>query len=316
MTDLERYVIEEHVEDYNDGIISRRELLRRVTFITGSTVATVALLATIGCGEPSSTSTSPTASVAPMATPPQLGSLDGITVRADDPRIRAQAIDVKASDGATLMGYLATPSRDGRFPGVLVVQENRGLVEHIKDVVRRLATAGFSAISVDLLSRQGGAARLSDPAQYAGELTKRQSADMVSDLQAALNALKGQSSVLADKRGVVGFCFGGGMVWNLLAAGTDLKAAVPYYGPAPAKVEDLSKTRAAVLAIYAEQDTRITSTAPNVEAQLKKAGQPYEIKVFPGVNHAFHNDSGPRYNAQQAQLAWVATIDWFKKYLA
>jgi len=115
----------------------------------------------------------------------------------------------------------------------------------------------------------------------------------------------------------VGFCFGGGEVWNLLAAGADLKAAAPYYGPQPSNYQDIgSKTKAATLAVYAEQDTRITSTGPQMEEQLKKAGVPYQISVFPGVNHAFHNDTGTRYAPEAAQKAWVATIEWFRRYLA
>ena len=102
-----------------------------------------------------------------------------------------------------------------------------------------------------------------------------------------------------------------------MAAGADLKAAVPFYGPQPANYTDISKTKTAVSAVYAEQDTRITGTGPQMEEQLKKAGVPVQITVYPGVNHAFHNDTnGDRYNAAQAQRAWVATIEWFRKYLA
>ncbi|TMK24956.1 MAG: dienelactone hydrolase family protein, partial [Actinobacteria bacterium] len=142
----------------------------------------------------------------------------------------------------------------------------------------------------------------------------RSTADKLSDHNATLAFLKSQST---GAIGVVGFCFGGGEVWNLVISGADLKAAVPFYGPQPSNFADLSKTKTAVSAVYAEQDTRITGTAPDMEAQLKKAGVPVQITVYPGVNHAFHNDTNAdRYNAAQAQKAWVATIEWFKKYLA
>jgi carboxymethylenebutenolidase len=196
---------------------------------------------------------------------------------------------------------------------VLVVHENRGLVAHIKDVVRRVATAGFGAVSVDLLSRQGGADKLSDPAEYAAALSKQDPMTMVSDLQRALSALSADGA--ADRLGITGFCFGGGMTWNTLAAGTKVKAAVPFYGPPPKNIAGLATTPAAVFAIYAERDTRITSAKDEIEQQLRRTGHPYQVTVYPGVDHAFHNDTGPRYNATQAEAAWVATIEWFQRYV-
>jgi len=167
-----------------------------------------------------------------------------------------------------------------------------------------VATAGFQGLSVDLLSRDGGADKLSDPAAYAAALSKRSVDDMVSDVQQALKALAAAGN--GTKLGMTGFCFGGGMVWNALAAGAEVKAAVPFYGPAPSNMAGLAHAKAAVMALYAEKDTRITGTKDSVEAQLKRDGQPYRITVFPGVDHAFHNDTGPRYNATQAEAAWIA----------
>jgi carboxymethylenebutenolidase len=138
-------------------------------------------------------------------------------------------------------------------------------------------------------------------------------ADKLADHRASIDYLRSQTS---GSIGVVGFCFGGGETWNVLIAGLDVKAAAPFYGPQPSNFAELSKTKAAVSAVYAQQDTGITATAPAMEEQLKKAGSPYQITVYPGVNHAFHNDTGTRYNAEQAQRAWTATIEWFKKYLS
>ena len=209
---------------------------------------------------------------------------------------------------------MARPAGSARVPGVIVIHENRGQLEHIKDVVRRVATAGFVGINIDLAARAGGAVKLADSAAYNAELAKRSTADKLSDHNATLAFLKSQST---GAIGVVGFCFGGGEVWNLVISGADLKAAVPFYGPQPSNFADLAKTKTAVSAVYAEQDTRITGTAPDMEAQLKKAGVPVQITVYPGVNHAFHNDTNAdRYNAAAAQKAWVATIEWFRKYLA
>lgn len=135
-----------------------------------------------------------------------------------------------------------------------MVHENRGLLEHIKDVVRRVATAGFTGLSIDLLSRDGGAVKLSDQAAYGAALAKRAVPDMVSDLMQALSALRATNGV-GDKVGITGFCFGGGMVWNTLVAGAKVEAAVPFYGPKPADITNLANTKAAVFAIYAELDT-------------------------------------------------------------
>ena len=138
---------------------------------------------------------------------------------------------------------------------------------------------------------------------------------MVADVQAALSQFDQQPAAAAGHQGIVGFCFGGGVVWNTLVAGTKLRVSVPFYGPAPKDLAGLATTPAAVFAVYAEQDTRITAAAPQMEEQLKKDGHPYQIKAYPAVNHAFHNDTGTRYNAVQAEAAWVATIEWFRKYL-
>jgi carboxymethylenebutenolidase len=318
MTELERYIVEEHVEDFNDNLISRRELMRRVSLVTGSLAATAALLEAMGCGsEPATSSTPAPRSGSPAsqqyATPPASPTPDGVTVKSDDARIRVETLSVTGADGASLISYFVRPANTTSAPGVLVIHENRGLLPHIKDVVRRVATAGLSGLSIDLLSREGGADKLSDPAVYAAALAKRPAADMVSDVKQALSALSAHGT--GAKLGITGFCFGGGMVWNTLAAGADVRAAVPFYGPAPQNLEGLASQKAAVYAVYAERDTRITSTSSAVDAQLARSGHPHEIVVYPGVDHAFHNDTGPRYDATQAQKAWVASIDWFRKYL-
>ncbi|HEV8468597.1 MAG TPA: dienelactone hydrolase family protein [Candidatus Limnocylindria bacterium] len=323
LNETQRYFIEEHVEDFRDGLISRRELIRRATIIAGSATAAAAILA--ACDQtprPAAASASATATAAatpapspsPFATPPAQASTTGITVQPTDPRISVSTPEVKGSDGANLMAYMARPAGTARVPGIIVIHENRGQLEHIKDVVRRVATAGFVGVNIDLAARAGGAVKLTDSASYNAELAKRTLADKLGDHNATLAFLKSQST---GAIGVVGFCFGGGEVWNLLASGADLKAAVPYYGPQPINFAEIAKTKTAVSAVYAEQDTRITGTAPDMEAQLKKAAVPYQIAVYPGVQHAFNNDTNAdRYNAPAAQKAWVATIEWFLKYLA
>jgi carboxymethylenebutenolidase len=333
LNETQRYFIEEHVEDFRDGQITRRELFRRVSLIAGSAALATTILAAcdlspktgaggIATGTPGTSvggGATPTVAAStglvaagPYATPPAAATTDGVTVKPDDPRIAVSKPDVKGMDGASLLAYMAKPNLSGRVPGVIVVHENRGQTEHIRDVVRRVATAGFVGLNIDLAARDGGADKLTDQGAYNAALGKRSVADKLSDHKAAIDFLKTQTSGVV---GVTGFCFGGGETWNIVGGGLDIKAAVPFYGPAPSTAIDVAKTKAAVFAVYAQLDTRITSTAPQMEDRLKQAGVPYQITTYPGVNHAFHNDTGGAYNAEQAQKAWVATIEWFKKYL-
>ena len=326
MNETQRYILGEHIEDYEDGVITRRELLRRAGVIMGGASAGLAALVALGCNLERPAGASPVAPSSatsagpsvPYATPPASPTTDGITVKPDDGRIVVDAHPaIKAQDGAALIGYVAHPTASGRHPAVLVIHENRGLTEHIRDVIRRVATAGFTGVAIDLVSRDGGADKLTDAAAYQAALGKRSVADMVKDEQSAIEYIKGFSFTEASKIGVVGFCFGGGMTWSVLAAGTAVQAAAPFYGPMPQDSSGLAKTKAAVSAVYAEKDTRITGTKDQMDALLKQAGVPYQLTVYPGVDHAFHNDTnGPRYDPTQAQKAWIATIEWFKKYLA
>ena len=326
LNETQRYFIDEHIEDYMDGLISRRELLRRVTLISGSAALAATIVAASGTPAPGGAGGVATQSTAPSAaatafvpqayaTPPAAPVPDGVTVKESDPRITVSKPEVKGSDGASLMAYMAKPNTGARVPGIVVIHENRGQTEHIKDVVRRVATAGFVGINIDLAARDGGAAKLTDQAAYNAALGKRNAADKVADHNATIAFLKTQSGGIV---GVTGFCFGGGETWSVLAAGADVKAAVPFYGPQPTNYLDMAKTKAAVSAVYAELDTRITTSSMQMEEVLKAAGVPYKITIYPGVNHAFHNDTnaaGDRYNVEQARLAWVATVEWFRKYL-
>lgn len=331
LNETQTYFVAEHVEDFRDGLITRRELVRRVSLIAGGAAAAATVLAACDLSPRAGASASPTAAAGttagggatpsssagfvaagPYATPPAAPTTDGVTVKPDDPRISVSQPDVKGPDGASLMAYMARPNLSGRVPAVMVIHENRGQTEHIRDVVRRVATAGFIGLNIDLAARDGGADTLTDQAAYNAALGNRTTAQRNADHKAGFDFLVAQSS---GSVGVTGFCFGGGETWNVLIAGLAVKAAVPFYGPQPSNYTDLNKTRAAVFAVYAQQDTRITDTAPQMEAELKKAGVPYQITLYPNVNHAFHNDTGTRYDPTQARAAWVATVEWFRKYL-
>ena len=233
----------------------------------------------------------------------------------DDPRIATSVETVPSPAGnGSIKGLLARPAKAaGKLPTVLVIHENRGLTPHFHDLVKRFAAVGYSALCVDLLSPEGGTDSFTDPAAAPTALSKAPMERLVGDLRAGIDEL--ERRVPGAEIGAVGFCFGGGMTWNLLNVGEDrLAAAVPFYGPAPEN-PDFSKAKAAVLAIYGALDTRVNATRPLVEAALVKAGLPHKILVFEGADHAFFNDTGARFNAKAAAEAWVAVLDWFKKYL-
>ncbi|MBX6341713.1 MAG: dienelactone hydrolase family protein, partial [Thermomicrobiaceae bacterium] len=235
---------------------------------------------------------------------------------ADDPAIEGRDITFQGN-GATLMAYQARPrAASGPLPVVLVCHENRGLVEHIRDVARRFAKEGYLACAVDLLSREGGTASVADQSQIPGILSNTDPARHVGDFQATVDFYKGQPDVArADRIGMNGFCFGGGITWRAATQIQDLRAAVPFYGPPP-PLDQVPNIRAAVFGVYSSDPNDFANNGRDqLEAALKAAGVTYQFKVYPGTQHAFHNDTGPRYNEQQALAAWRDTLDWFGRYL-
>ena len=238
----------------------------------------------------------------------------GVTVPPDDPDIEVADLKIPAQ-GFTLFAYLAKPKKNLPAPGILVDHENRGLVEHIKDVARRAAKAGYVAIAADLVSRAGGSTHsFSNPADATGALGQITPDQIVADLSLALDYLRKLPEVQAEKLGATGFCYGGGTTWRIVTKRADLRAVVPFYGPNP-PLEDVKNIKAACLGIYAGNDTRINSGIPALEAAFKTANVTYEIMIYPNVNHAFHNDTGQSYNEAAAKDAWAKTLAWFQKYL-
>ncbi|HEX5097263.1 MAG TPA: dienelactone hydrolase family protein, partial [Acidimicrobiia bacterium] len=222
----------------------------------------------------------------------------------------AQEITFTGPNGALTAAYASPPDPKG---AVLVCHENRGLTPHFYDVVGRLAQAGYAAMCVDLVSEEGGTASM-DEGAVQGALGGAPEDRLVGDLQAGIHEL--QTRAPGVKVGTVGFCFGGSMVWNLLNAGEDrIVAAVPFYGPAPAD-PDFSGADAAVLAIYGELDSRVNASQESVSQALDAAGLTHETKVYPGADHAFFNDTGPRYNEAAAKDAYDRLLAWFDQYLS
>jgi carboxymethylenebutenolidase len=191
---------------------------------------------------------------------------------------------------------------------VLVCHENRGLTPHIRDVARRFAKEGYVALAIDLLAREGGTENI-DNDQRPGLLTGAGIDRHVGDFAAGFDYLQGLENVDGDRIAMTGYCFGGGVTWAS-ATQLPLQAAAPFYGPAP-DLEAVPNIEAAMLGVYAEDDERINAGIEPLREALDAAGTTYQINIYPGVNHAFHNDTGERYNEEQALQAWEDTLAWF-----
>jgi len=183
--------------------------------------------------------------------------------------------------------------------------------------IANVNTVGFKGSRTefaDLLSAQGGTGKFADPAQATAELGKIPTEVFTANLKSGVGELARR---VPDKKvAVVGFCMGGGLVWQLLGSGEpQLAAAVPFYGPAPDNPDFAGSKNVAVLAFYGALDQRVTSTQPIVKAALDKAGMVNHLVVEPDANHAFFNDTGDRYNATAANDAWRQVQDWFTKYV-
>jgi carboxymethylenebutenolidase len=231
----------------------------------------------------------------------------------DDKRLKTEYVTIPSPQGnGSIKGYLVRPAAAGKHPAVLVVHENRGLNPYIEDVARRLGTENFMALAPDGLTSVGG---YPGDDEKGGALFGQVDRDkMTQDFMAAANYLKTHPDSTGAV-GVVGFCFGGGIA-NTLAVRMPnvIRAAVPFYGAAPA-AEDVPKIKAAVLAHHGELDTRLAASWPAYDAALTAAKIPHEGYIYPKANHGFHNDTTPRYDEAGAKLAWQRTIAWFNKYL-
>ena len=232
-------------------------------------------------------------------------------VAKDDARIKTEYLSYPSPEGSgTMRGYLARPAT-GRWPGVLVYHENRGLNPYIEDVARRLAVANFVAFAPDALTPVGGYPGDEEKAMqlFAGLDAKKRTEDLI----AAYAFLKSRPEC-TGKVGAVGFCFGGGMVNTLAVRTPDLAAAVPFYGGQP-PAESVAKIKAPLLIHYAGLDERIDAGWPAFEAALNANGVKYQMFMYEDTNHGFHNDTTPRYDEAAAKLAWSRTLAFFNENL-
>ena len=233
-------------------------------------------------------------------------------VAKDDKRIRTSYETYASPQGSgNMRGYLARPAAGGKFPGVVVIHENRGLNPYIEDVARRLALANFVAFAPDALTPVGGYP--GDEEKAAALFGKLDAAKRTEDLIGGYAYLKSRPEV-AGKIGATGFCFGGGIVNTMAARIPEFGAGAPFYG-APTSAADTAKIKAPLLIHYADLDDRLKEAWPAFETALKANGVKYETFFYPGTYHGFHNDTTPRYDEAAAKLAWQRTIDFFNKNL-
>lgn len=280
--------ITELFESHKKGETNRREFIRKLAIITGSTAAAL--------------------SVIPI--------LESNTLTAAEKAEKLTEVVSKMTTYPAVTGdmkaFEARPKKGKKFPAVVVIHENRGLVPHIKDVTNRMAAEGFLALAPDALSPVGGTPEdISNVRELFGKLNPEET---TKNFVAAVKYLKTHPNS-NGKVGCTGFCWGGAMTNQVAVNCENLDAAAPYYGSVP-KTEDVPKIKAPVLAHFAENDDRINAGIPAFEEALKANNKEYQIYKYPGTQHAFNNDSIPeRYNEEQAKIAWKRTVDFFKENL-
>ena len=309
---LEEYIAQEIALDCKDGLLSRREALRRLGLMGMTAAAASAVLAACGDDSGAATATSGATASTEPTTASAVTTAGAASTTGTAPSATGEEIRFAGPSGE-LIGLLA----EARSPrgAVLVIHENRGLTTHIRSIPPRLAPDGYTALAIDLLSEEGGTASLPSEGDATAALGNAPAERMIADLRAGVDEL--QRRAPDAKVAVIGFCFGGGMTWQLLAAGEPrLSAAVPFYGPFPSGATLSASPNAAVLGIYAGNDTRVNGTKDAAEAALIAAGLTHEMRVFDGADHAFFNDTGPRFNADAATQAYAQMLDWFGQHLA
>ncbi len=275
-------------DEYTHRPLSRDEFLKRLAKLTGSVTAALATLPLL-----------------------ELNYAHAATVAHQDERLFTETATYPG-DGATMKGYLARPKAAGKYPAVVVIHENRGLNPHIEDVTRRVALAGYLAVAPDALSPTGGTP--ADETEMRAKFGQLDATKTRTNFVKAVEFLKNRPDS-TGKVGCVGFCWGGAMANQLAVHAPDLKAAVAFYGRQP-EAADVPGIKAAVQLHYGGLDERVNAGIPAYEEALKAAKIPYELYVYDGAQHAFHNDTAPtRYNEAAAKLAWERTLAFFGKHL-
>ncbi|TCK85183.1 dienelactone hydrolase family protein [Albibacterium bauzanense] len=274
-------------DQYTHSQLSRKEFMRKLTILTGSTAVALSVL-------------------------PLLENNYATAAPVDEEGLLMENITYPGTDGP-MKAFLAKPKDKTNLGSVLVIHENRGLNPHIIDVTKRVAAEGFIAIGVDALSPFGGTPANEDEAREL--FGKLDASKNLQNFLMGLEYLRSRKDA-NGKVGCIGFCWGGGLVNNLAVSDPKLQAAVAYYGSQP-KTEAVPNIKASVMLHYGGLDERINAGIPAYEEALKKNNIDYKLFIYEGVNHAFNNDTSPtRYDETAAKLAWQRTIQLFKEKLS
>lgn len=272
-------------DEYTHKPLTREEFLKRLSVLTGSMTAALAILPSI-----------------------EVNYAHAATISDQDDRVMSERITYTGADGVTMKAYLAIPKNGKKFPAVMVIHENRGLNAHIEDVTRRVALAGFIGFAPDALSPFGGAPADADQAREL--FTKLDAAKNLQNFILGFDYLKSRKEC-NEKFGCVGFCWGGALANQLAVHVPELRAAVSFYGR-QADAVDVPKINAALMLHYAGSDERINAGISAYETALNSSEKKYQLFIYEGTQHAFHNDTAPtRYNEQAAKLAWNRSMEFF-----
>ncbi len=284
---------------YVDGGLSRRQMWGRLTKMVGGSAAAMAVLETHGLAQV-------TTGVCPA----------GIRVEENDPAIVWQDVTYPG-EKSPLFGLLARPANQvGLLPAVVVIHENAGLTDHIRDVTRRAAKAGYIALGIDLLSRQGGTKIFPDATTRGAAYGRTTVGERFNDIALSIEYMQTVPNVVWDRIGAVGFCAGGGNLIHGVINGMNLQAAVPFYGALPnAVLPPPERTVTPTLAIYSDTDRNQAVRIGELSNHLVNARVTFGVQLYKGTGHGFHNDTGAAYNPQAACDAWSKTLDFFNTHL-
>lgn len=299
MTELQRYLAEEVAEDHADGIITRREAFRRLGLLGITGAAAGSMLGALASKAEASRAVDVPVSTKDSSAGPK---------DVEWAPVATEAITFEGPNGTLMAAWAPAEQPHG---GVLVIHENRGLNDHIRRVAGRFAASGYSALALDLLSEEGGTGSFPGEAEVAAALAAVPPERFDADMKAAVTEVKRR--VPRKPTSATGFCFGGGMVWRLLTSGEKrLAAAAPFYGPFP-EGGVVTRSKAAVLGIYAGLDTRVNATRDAARAAVDAAALKRQFVTFTEANHAFFNDTGTRFDPAAMAEAYRRVVEWFDR---
>lgn len=279
--------LDSSVQQYKTGKMDRRDLLKAVIALTGSYTTAHLLLESTGLSANV---------ISPLEA--QAAGVDAETIKYPSGSIQVE-------------GYLVKPQGTGKFPAIIVIHENRGLNEHIRDVARRFAAEGFVALAPDLLSRLGGTGSMKTVNEATAAIGRLPIYEALGDLREGVTYLSKHPAVDAQKISSIGFCWGGWRSFTLATQVPNLHRVVVFYGTTPD--HGLESINAPVLAHYASRDRAITGNSQWTAREMKRLGKPYTFYIYDNTDHAFFNETnGPRHNPEAAKLAWSRTVQFLR----